>query len=132
MKISQELIDEIVAHAREDAPNECCGLVAGRDGAATAVHRAENLFASPTRFEVGDLPRLLRRIEEAGDELVGMYHSHTRSEAKPSETDKNLAGGWPGVIWFICSLMDPDEPVVRAFLIDGSEVADVELGIAEG
>lgn len=125
--ITGRLIDEIVAHAREDAPNECCGLVGGRDGVATSVRRAENLFASPMRFEVGDLPRLLREVEESGEELLGMYHSHPRSEAYPSQTDINLAGGWPGTAWLICSLMEPDEPVVRAFTIEGTEVDEISL-----
>jgi proteasome lid subunit RPN8/RPN11 len=131
MRIARELIDEIVAHAGEDAPNECCGLLGGDDGAALSVHRAENLFASPMRFEVGDLPRLLGAIEESGEELVALYHSHPRSEAYPSQTDVNLAWGWPGVAWLICSLQD-EEPVVRAFTIEDAEVSEVALEIDEG
>ncbi len=128
MRISRDLIDTIVAHAREDAPNECCGLIGGRDGAPISTRRAENLFASPTRFEVGDLPRLLREIEESGEDLLGMYHSHPRSEAYPSQTDVNLAWGWPGTAWFICSLMD-SEPAVRAFVIEDAQVDEIDLEI---
>ena len=126
MRISQDLIDEIVAHAREDAPNECCGLVGGRDGSAVGVYRAKNLFESPMRFEIDDLQRRLSAIEDAGQELVAMYHSHPRSEAYPSETDRNLAWGWPGVVWVICSLAG-SEPVVRAFEIADKEVDEIEL-----
>jgi proteasome lid subunit RPN8/RPN11 len=127
MRIAQALIDEIVAHAREDAPNECCGLIGGRDGTATSIHRAENLFASPTRFEVANPVKLLSAIEGAGEDLAGIYHSHTKSEAYPSQTDVNLARGWPDPLWFICSLADADAPVVRAFAIRDGEVDEVEL-----
>ncbi len=131
MRISRRLHDEIVAHAREDAPNECCGLLGGRDGEITSVHRAENLFASPLRFEVANPVKLLNRIEDSGEELAGIYHSHTRSEAYPSQTDVNLARGWPDPLWFICSLADADEPVVRAFAIRDGNVAEVELEVAD-
>ncbi|MDX6636681.1 MAG: [CysO sulfur-carrier protein]-S-L-cysteine hydrolase [Solirubrobacterales bacterium] len=127
MRIAQALIDEIVAHAREDAPNECCGLIGGRDGTATSIHRAENLFASPTRFEVANPVKLLSAIEGAGEDLAGIYHSHTKSEAYPSQTDVNLARGWPDPLWFICSLADADAPVVRAFAIRDGEVDEVVL-----
>lgn len=130
MRIAGALADEIIAHARKDAPNECCGLIGGRDGEATSVHRAENLFESPLRFEVANPVPLLRAIEDAGEELAGIYHSHTKSEAYPSQTDVNLARGWPDPLWFICSLADPDRPVLRAFAIRDGEVGEVELEVA--
>jgi proteasome lid subunit RPN8/RPN11 len=131
MKIAQELIDEIVAHSREEAPNECCGLVAGRNGAAAAVHRARNEFASPLRYNVhpSDLLRITNEIDAAGEELAAIYHSHTRSEAYPSQTDVNLAANWPDPIYIICSLEHPDEPVVRGFAIRGGDVEEVGLEV---
>ncbi len=133
MRIESRLIDEIVAHAREDAPNECCGLVGGSDGAAATIYRTRNEFASPMRFNIhpSDLFRVVEReMPEAGEELVAMYHSHPVSEAAPSQTDINLAEGWPGVVWLICSLADPDAPAVRAFLIEGTSAEEVELAVA--
>ena len=127
MRVPQELLDEIVAHSRDDAPNECCGLIGGRAGRASSVHRAENLYPSPLRFEIANPVPLLRAIEEAGEELVGIYHSHTRSAAYPSQTDVNMARGWPDPLWVICSLADPDEPVVRAYSIRDDAVEEVEL-----
>lgn len=127
MRIARELLDKIVAHAREEAPNECCGLVGGSDGRATSVHRAQNLYPSPLRFEVANPVPLLRAIEEAGEELVAIYHSHTRSEAYPSQTDVNMARGWPDPLWVICSLQDPEDPVVRAFSIRDDVVTPVDL-----
>jgi [CysO sulfur-carrier protein]-S-L-cysteine hydrolase len=129
MRIAQELLDEIVAHAREEAPNECCGLMGGADGRATSVHRAENLYPSPLRFEVANPVPLLRAIEEAGEELVAIYHSHTRSAAYPSQTDVNMARGWPDPLWVICSLEAPDAPVVRAFAIRDDQVDEVAVEV---
>jgi proteasome lid subunit RPN8/RPN11 len=128
VRIPRPLLAEVVAHAREDAPNECCGLIGGRDGVASSVHRAGNEFASPMRFQIesGDQLRILNRIEADGESLTALYHSHPRSEAYPSQTDVNLAEWWPGVIWLICSLAGP-EPVVRAFEIADGEAAELEL-----
>jgi [CysO sulfur-carrier protein]-S-L-cysteine hydrolase len=123
-----ELLEEIVAHAREEAPNECCGLVGGTDGRATRVYRARNEFESPLRYNVHpqDLIRITTEISESGEELAAIYHSHPRSEAYPSQTDVNLAANWPDPLYLICSLTEED-PVVRAFRIRGGEIEEVEL-----
>ena len=133
VRIAPGLIDEIVAHSREEAPNECCGLVAGREGAATRVFRARNEFESPLRYNVHpqDLLRITNEIDEAGEELVAIYHSHTRSAAYPSQTDVNLAANWPDPVYVICSLEDPGAPVVRAFAIRDGGIEETELEIAE-
>ncbi len=132
MRIPQALLEEIVAHAREEAPNECCGLLGGGGGEARTVHRTTNTFASPLRYEIDAMEqyRTMQEIEAAGDELVGIYHSHTRSEAYPSQTDINLAEGWPDPLYLICSLLDPDAPVVRAFAIRDGDVREVDLDVA--
>jgi [CysO sulfur-carrier protein]-S-L-cysteine hydrolase len=134
MRIAQSLLDEIVAHAREEAPNECCGMVAGRDGQATRVFRARNAFESPTRYEVHpqDQFRIMSEIEENGEELAAIYHSHTRSEAYPSQTDVNLAANWPDPVYVICSLLDPDSPVVRGFEIRDGKVVEAALEVDAG
>ena len=132
MKISQELIDEIVAHSREDVPNECCGLVAGANGGATRVFRTRNSEASPFRFVIhpNDQLRVLDEIESAGEELIAIYHSHTKSEAYPSQTDVNLSRMWPDPIWLICSLADPEQPVVRGFEITNGKVREIDVEVA--
>jgi proteasome lid subunit RPN8/RPN11 len=132
MEISRELLDQIVEHARREAPNECCGMIAVRDGVVVSVHPAENVAASPFRFEVDGLEvhRTITAIEDAGGDLGGIYHSHTRSEPYPSQTDVNFAASWPGVEWLIVGL-GGDEPVVRSYLIteDGT-VSEVPVGAA--
>jgi proteasome lid subunit RPN8/RPN11 len=129
MKFTQSQIDEMVAHAQDDAPNECCGLVAAKDGAATSVHRAINAAASPLRYEIdsADYLRIYKLIDEADEEVGAIYHSHTRSAAWPSQTDINLAL-WPEALYIIVSLAE-DEPVVKAFSIVDRKVAEVELEI---
>jgi len=129
VKISRQLIDEIVAHAREDLPNECCGMVGGSDGEAASVIRVENSAASPLRFEMDSQGQYdaLKRIEDGGDELLAIYHSHTKSAAYPSQTDVNQAVNWPGAIYLIVSLEDADAPDVRAYWLKDLKIADAEL-----
>src|SRR3954453_15093423 len=93
MRISRELLDDVIAHARADAPKECCGLIASRDGEAVAVHRARNAANSALRYVMDPMEqyRLQSRIEDEGLDLGAIYHSHTRSDPVPSETDINLA-----------------------------------------
>jgi proteasome lid subunit RPN8/RPN11 len=130
MRIPPSLVEEIVAHAREDVPNECCGMVGGNDGEARTVYRATNAEASPLRYSIdaGEQFRLMRTIEDAGEDLVAIYHSHTRSPAYPSQTDVNLAG-WPDAVHLIASLADPDAPEVKGFWIRDGEIEEAELDV---
>ncbi len=131
MQIARSLLDEIIAHAVRDAPNECCGVVATREGAATTAHATENLAASPFRFEIDGLTlmRLIDEIEGTGDELGVIYHSHTRSKPYPSQTDVNFAALWPGVEWLIVGVSKNADPEVRSYLIEGGRIRDVELEV---
>jgi proteasome lid subunit RPN8/RPN11 len=133
MRIAADLLEPVVAHAREEHPNECCGVVAVRDGVAVGVHRTTNLAASPLRFEVDgmELHRLLSAIEDRGEQIGAIYHSHTRSAPYPSQTDVNFAAGWPGVEWLIVGLAG-DGPEVRSFLIDDGRVTEVPVEVTGG
>ena len=130
MRITPDLIEEIVAHAREVVPEECCGVVTGTDGVATAVERAENEFAHAMRYRISadEMFRIYKLADERGEEMLAFYHSHPRSEAYPSQTDINEASGLPESLHLICSLENPEKPVVRAFRITGSQIEEVELG----
>ena len=131
MKISQQLVDEMVAHAREDVPNECCGMVGGRAGTAEKVVRVKNAAASPLRYEMDPQGQFdaLKEIEADGGELLAIYHSHTKSAAYPSQTDVNQAQNWPEQIYVIVSLAD-DAPDVKAFTLADLQIADAELDVA--
>ena len=97
------MIDEMVAHAREEAPNECCGLVASSNGDVKRVYRAANAERSPVKYVVDprDQIRIQNEIDDHGWELGAIYHSHTRTEPFPSQTDINLARNWPDPLYVI-------------------------------
>src|SRR4051795_7252008 len=106
-------------------------MIAVRDGRAISVHEAENTAASPLRFEVDGLEvhKTIEAIEESGAELGAIYHSHTRSEPYPSQTDINFAAGWPGVEWLIVGVGREGEPTVRSYRIDDGAVREVAVEV---
>jgi proteasome lid subunit RPN8/RPN11 len=128
VRITQALLDQMIAHAREEAPNECVGLVAARDGEAVGVHRARNTHASPLKFEIDGKEQLalINQIEDAGLDIGAIYHSHTRTAPEPSQTDITFAKGWPGVVWIIVGLKG-GQTDVRAWLIEDGRASEVEL-----
>ena len=131
MQIAADLLEQIVEHARRDAPNECCGVVVTRDGRAEEVVALENLASSPFRFEVDGLALLevLDRAESSGAKLGVIYHSHTRSAPEPSQTDINLAF-YPEALYVIVGLKSP-EPDVRAWRIVDGQVSTATLEVEE-
>ncbi len=136
VRIARSFIDEMVAHAKDDLPNECCGILAGPEGEVARSYRMTNVEASPFRFSM-DPGELVRVDTEAGDngwELLAIYHSHTGSPAYPSDTDVRIAGGtaelWPDTRYVLVSLMDSDNPDVRIFQISGGVVTEEPLEVA--
>jgi [CysO sulfur-carrier protein]-S-L-cysteine hydrolase len=129
VRISRQLLDELIAHARAEAPNECVGMIASRDGEAVAVHRATNAAHSPLRYEIEgrEQYRLQTAIEDAGMDLGAIYHSHTRSAPEPSQTDINLAF-YPDALYVIVGLQGA-EPDVRAWRIADGQVSEAQLEV---
>ena len=129
--IEKRYIDQMIAHARREAPIECCGVLGGRDGRVLKLYRATN--AEQSRYcyniESQDLFRINRECEENGWQFLGIYHSHTDSAAYPSPTDVHLAALWPEPLYFIVSLRDADNPEVRAFRIRHGEVTEEKIEI---
>jgi len=128
LTLQKKFIEEMVAHARQEAPNECCGIIAGQDGRAVKLFRGRNAEASPYRYSVEpkDLLRIYRECEEGGWDFLAIYHSHTASAAYPSPTDVRLAF-WPEAYYVLVSLQDAAHPVVRAFRIQDDAVSEEEL-----
>jgi [CysO sulfur-carrier protein]-S-L-cysteine hydrolase len=124
------MLDQMVAHAREEAPNECCGLVAASDGAAVRVYRAANAERSPVKYVVDprDQIRIQNDIDDNGWDLGAIYHSHTRTEAYPSQTDINLARNWPDPLYLIVGVAG-DDPDVRAYRIVDGQVSEAALEV---
>jgi [CysO sulfur-carrier protein]-S-L-cysteine hydrolase len=125
------LYKEIVEHGLREFPNECCGLIAAQDGVPTKVHTMKNADASPVTYRLDGLEQLhvFDEMDEDGLELWAIYHSHTHSEAYPSDTDTRLAF-YPDSFYLLLSLTDRENPLLRAFRIVEGEVTEEELTIA--
>ncbi|HEY6607644.1 MAG TPA: M67 family metallopeptidase [Candidatus Limnocylindria bacterium] len=135
LAVSRAIALEILDHARVEVPNEACGLLSGSlvAGRADRYHRARNAEASPYVYSVhpDDLVRIVIGIEDDGDDLVAIFHSHTHSPAVPSPTDRREAR-YPDVFYVLASLSDPDagpEAALRAWRITDGESREVELAI---
>jgi [CysO sulfur-carrier protein]-S-L-cysteine hydrolase len=130
MRISRELFDQMVSHARADAPNECCGMIASRDGEAITVYPAANAAASPLRYEIdgAEQYRIQMAIDDEDLDLGAIYHSHTRSAPYPSQTDINLAF-YPEALYVIVGVAG-EEAEVRAYRIRDGQVDEAELTVA--
>lgn len=128
MRIGGSVLDAIVAHARREAPNECCGLLVG---AANVVERAVptgNAAASPTRYLVDPAEHfaLIRELRGTERDIIGAYHSHPASPAVPSPTD--IAAAWSAdFVYVIVSLEHEARPDVRAFVIGDGNYIPIEL-----
>ena len=113
---------ELKAHAAEEAPNECCGLVLVRDDVAVEYIRGVNKLASPYRYELYIDPFVWSEIDESVDQVV--FHSHPETEPRPSRTDRELAGLWSGRAFLIYGLKHDD---LRAWRIARDEVEEIAL-----
>ena len=126
MDLAPDLAEQMLAHAREASPKECCGLLAmDEDGTVVRVYRARNRKDSKVAFEVDgqDHIRAMNDAAAHGWEIEGIYHSHPRTEPAPSLTDRQNAVAWPGALWIIVGLL-PEESV-RAFRMDGDDVTEL-------
>jgi [CysO sulfur-carrier protein]-S-L-cysteine hydrolase len=132
--IEHAYLDQMIDHAREDVPNECCGVLLGREGRVTLLRRCTNAEQSPFRYSVApkELLAIDRLAREHDWDVFAIYHSHTHTEAYPSPTDVRLAA-YPDAIYILVSLQDADHPVVRAFNIrDGVITEDAIESVAGG
>ncbi|MGE3909233.1 MAG: M67 family metallopeptidase [Chloroflexota bacterium] len=131
IQIARAVYDEMIAHALETRPFECCGVLAGSGGIVTQGFRAENVAdLNGVRYEVDPKAflRINREIDDADLELLGIYHSHPFTRAYPSATD--LAQAWEGLVYVIVSLTDFLAPDVKAFTVVNGEITEqtVEVG----
>jgi proteasome lid subunit RPN8/RPN11 len=113
---------ELVAHAREEAPNECCGIVLVRDGIAVEYIRGVNKLASPYRYELYIDPFVWSEIDDDVEQVI--FHSHPETEPRPSRTDRELAGLWSGRPFLIYGVKLDD---LRAWRIARDEVEELPI-----
>lgn len=142
-RIPRPLVDEMIAHAREDLPNEACGQLNGLDGQAVSAHRVKNVEASPYRYSMDPLAmlKLENARDESGESLFSIYHSHVASEAYPSPTDVRQAFFPPGAVerdpmypdsYYILVSLKYDPPHVRAFHIrTGGEIEEEPIEVVD-
>ena len=130
MQIDGVLFIEMAEHGLRAFPNEACGLLAGRDGVPARFYAMRNLDASPVSYRLDPKEQLqvFDEMDEQGWDLLGIFHTHTHSEAYPSETDTKLAF-YPDSLYLVMSLADRERPVLRAFTILDAEIAEQELTI---
>jgi [CysO sulfur-carrier protein]-S-L-cysteine hydrolase len=135
LTISAALAGELIAHARAEVPNEACGILSGSlaTGVATTYHPARNADASPYVYTVDpeDLVRIVFGIEDAGEDLLAIFHSHTHTPAVPSPTDRRSAQ-YPDAFYLLVTLSDPNaSPAesLRAWRIRDGESTEVPLVI---
>lgn len=126
--LPRALKDEIVAHARESAPRECCGLLFGDGEVADRLVRGRNVHPTPeTRYEIDpkQLREALMGTDDSDRTLVAIYHSHPRTEPRPSDFDRSNAR-WPKQVYVLTSvLVHPDE--VFAFRITDGVATPIEV-----
>lgn len=135
LSLTAALAEELLAHARAEAPNEACGILSGdaASGRATTYHPARNADASPYVYTVhpDDLVRIVLGIEDAGEDVVAIFHSHVSSPAVPSPTDRRQAM-YPDAIYLLATLADPAATpmqALRAWRISDGESIEVAVAI---
>jgi proteasome lid subunit RPN8/RPN11 len=124
------LYKEIVEQGLREFPNECCGLIAAEAGVPVKVFPMTNADASPATYRLDGKEQLhvFDELDERGWDLWAIYHSHTHSDAYPSETDTRLAF-YPEARYIVVSLTDRSDPVARSFWIRDGAITEEELSI---
>ena len=135
LRIPREVAEHMLAHARSEVPNEACGILSGSlaRGEAVSYHPARNADASPYVYTVHpeDLVRIVFGIEDAGEDLVAIFHSHTHTPAEPSPTDRRQAQ-YPDAFYVLATLSDPEADTaaaLRAWRIRDGQSSEVPLSI---
>jgi proteasome lid subunit RPN8/RPN11 len=130
IEIPTDIRDAMVRHALEGLPYEACGLLAGRDGRVERFFPMRNADRSRTTYRLDPTEqfRVFHEIDEKGWQLSGIFHSHTHTEAYPSETDRRQAF-YPEAHYVVLSVTDRSAPEVRAYTIRDGEIDEQEVRI---
>ena len=133
ISVPSNFVDEMIEHAVQENPNECCGILAGKDGLISALYRVRNSTQSPYRYVIDPKDQMndMKESDELGLDLMAFYHSHTHSPAYPSETDTRMAveSGWVDFCYVLVSL-EKQEPEVRFYMVDAKgDISNEEFEI---
>lgn len=141
MRLTRSQLEQLIAQARRDAPYETCGMIGGKDGRALKLYPIKNVAADRvTRYLMDGAEQIaaMQDMDEQGYELLAIYHSHPATRAYPSPTDVREAYDpdlgelrYPGTVYLLISLMNPDAPEVRGYRLDDGTIHEIPLEIAE-
>ncbi len=130
LSLSRKLYDEVIAHCQRESPKEACGILAGKDELIEQVYPMTNVDASPIGYSMDprEQLRLEKTMRQAGQSLLGIYHSHTASEAYPSSVDVSLAIS-PEISYVLVSLKDRTHPAICSYRIDGPTITREDVQV---
>ena len=130
VELDRVFFDEMVEHGLAAFPNEACGLLAGKEGRPVKFFAMANQDASPVSYRLDPKEQLtvFDEIDDEGWDLLGIFHTHTHSEAFPSETDQRQAFD-PDALYLLMSLSDRTAPVLRGFRIVDGAVSEEEVAV---
>ena len=130
LEIDRGSFDEMVEHGLAGFPNEACGLLAGKEGRPVKFFAMKNQDASPVSYRLDPKEQLkvFTEIDDEGWDLLGIFHTHTHSEAYPSETDLKQAF-YPEATYLVMSLSDRSNPVLRGFAMQDGEIVEREVRV---
>lgn len=133
LKIPQHIHNDIIAHAKEGFPLEVCGILGGRDGIVSEIYRMTNTDQSNEHFMMDPKEQfaVIKDLRAKGLEMLGIYHSHPETPARPSEEDIRLALT-PAVSYLIASLANQAAPDLRSYKISGGGVTPEPLELIAG
>jgi len=128
--IPENFLRDIISHARDEFPNEACGILAGKGAAVQKLYRMTNVERSPERFFMDGKEQLgvMKEMRQAGLDMAAIYHSHPHSHAYPSAHDVELAF-YPEVSYVIVSLEKEGAPYARSFRIVNGKIEEEDIEI---
>jgi proteasome lid subunit RPN8/RPN11 len=126
--ISREIVEEMIKHAKEECPRECCGMLAGKERTITKLFKTKNIAESEDLYELDPLEQVkaFEEIDRLSLKLLGVYHSHPDHPCYPSGLDRSQAF-YPDTVFFIISLLDFQQPHIKAFRIEKGDVIEEEI-----
>ena len=132
MQISESLVNKLQHYALAEHPNECCGILAGKNNTIKQIYPVTNTYRSPYRYLMDPQEQFeaIRDAEKRGFDILGFYHSHTNSPAYPSATDVRMAlqSGWLDVEYVLLSTIDQLKPVINSYIItEEGEITEVSI-----
>ena len=131
LELDRGFFDEMVEHGLAGFPNEACGLLAGKEGRPIKFFAMTNQDASPVSYRLDPREQLevFTELDDEGWDLLGIFHTHTHSEAYPSDTDRKQAF-YPEATYLVMSLSERSNPVLRGFTMQDGLVEEQEVRIA--